>query len=506
MHIVTGEEMYAIDRCTIEEVGLDGHLLMENAGQAVTRELCQRLQDSDRIAVLIGKGNNGGDGFVIARMLLEKGYDVEAWLIPPCEKVKDDARRHMEIFERAGHEVLMYRGNEALLSQRLCHYAVIIDALLGIGVKGTPRTPYGEVISEVNRSPAFVAAVDIPSGVPADGGEIDIGVQADETLTLQCPKIGLFTPGHAQYYGKWKTVDIGIPEKAVNSSAGSRILWKKEEVSASFPERSASSHKGSHGKGLLVAGCRCMTGAPVLAARAALRGGTGLLTVALPDVIHPIVAGSVIEATYLLCPSNDGFFSGELPLHAEFDGVAAGPGIGREKGGFEIVKQLLTQTDCPLVLDADALYHLQSLKSLLKQRKAATVITPHPGEMARLLDCSVEEVQQNRFQCSRDFAVMHGVYLVLKGPYTIVATPGGEQYINQTGNAALAKGGTGDVLTGLILAFIMQHDSFQAAISNAVYVHGKTADVLVRENHSPVDVLATDVIQAFPKVLRSLTK
>jgi hydroxyethylthiazole kinase-like uncharacterized protein yjeF len=505
VHIVTGEEMYAIDRYTIEEVGLAGQMLMENAGQAVARMLFRRLKQSDSIAVMIGTGNNGGDGFVIARVLLEKGYGVQVWLVPPRKKLKGDAKKHMEIFERTGHEFQCYRGNEAVFSDRVQCCTVIIDALLGTGVKGAPRSPYREMIADMNASRAFVVSVDIPSGVPADGGKPEIAVEADETLTLQSPKLGLFTPNQANYYGKWDVLDIGIPNKAVTAIAGTRKLWQREDVSGSLPERSASSHKGTHGKGLLAAGSRSMTGAPVLAAQSALRGGSGLLTVALPDVIHPVVAGHVVEATYALCPaSTDGLFSGELPIELSYDGIAAGPGMGREKGGYMLVAKLLKEAACPLLLDADALFHVQSCKSLLKERKRSTILTPHPGEMARLADCSVQDVQQNRFQIARDFATTYGVYLVLKGPSTIVTTPDGMQYVNPTGNASLAKGGTGDVLTGLILAFMMQHNSLQAAISNAVYIHGEVADILTAEDHSSLDVLATDVIEAFPRVFRSL--
>ncbi|HEU5140737.1 MAG TPA: NAD(P)H-hydrate dehydratase [Bacillales bacterium] len=507
MHIVTGEEMNEIDRLATQDIGLAGPMLMENAGQAVTRRILERLRPDDRVAVMIGTGNNGGDGFVIARLLMDKGFDVEAWLIPPRKKIKGDARTHLEIFEAAGFRAYGYGRNERLFSDRLNRYTVIIDALLGTGISGEVRSPYKEVIDEINHARASVIAVDLPSGVSANGGEISGKVVlADHTVTLQCPKTGSVTYPSAHYYGTWETVDIGIPQKAVEGTAGSRWLWEAEDVKRTFPERSSSSHKGSHGKGLLVAGSRQMTGAVVLSAKAAMRGGAGLLTAALPDVIHPIVASQVTEATYRLFPAVNGAFSGEFKLDSGHDAVAVGPGIERAEGTGDVVEKLLAECHSPLIIDADGLFHLEHCKPLLKKRNAQTVLTPHPGEMARLIGGSVKDVQSNRFEVSREFAREYGVYLVLKGPYTIVATPDGKQYVNSTGNAALAKGGTGDVLTGLILAFSMQHSQLQPAVSNAVYLHGKTAEWLVGRNHSPIDVMASDVIEAFPEMMHDFLR
>ncbi|HET7657313.1 MAG TPA: NAD(P)H-hydrate dehydratase [Bacillales bacterium] len=505
MHVVTGKEMGEIDRVMMESIGLSGPMLMENAGQAVARKLLERLQPDDRIAVLIGSGNNGGDGFVVARVLLDKGYDAEAWLIPPRTKIKGDAKVHFELFERAGFQVWEYSQNKNGLDDRIDRYTVIVDAMLGTGVRGVARQPYKEWIERVNASGACVISVDLPSGVHADGGELEGPViRADRTFTLQCPKLSALTYPSAEYYGEWELVDIGILQTVIEKTAPLRKLWQLKDVNRSFPRRSASSHKGSHGKGLLVAGSREMTGAAVLSAKAALRGGAGLLATAVPDIAHPIIASQVTEATYKICPSENGFFSGETPFDLQYDAIAVGPGMGREKGPLKVLETLLKEFEGPLVIDADGLFHLKELTSVLKQRNHETILTPHPGEMARLLDVSAQEVQASRFEAAKNFAVEYGVYLVLKGPYTIVTTPEGKQFVNSTGNPALAKGGTGDVLTGLILAFIMQHSCLQAAISNAVYLHGMAADRLVRNSHSSIDVTATDVIEEFPAMMHEL--
>lgn len=503
MHIVTGDEMNEIDRCTMNEIGLNGEMLMENAGRAVAGKLCKQLKKEDRVAVMIGTGNNGGDGFVIARVLLDADYHVDVWLIPPRQKIKGDARKHLEIFEAAGFEVQAYSENEAVFASRRDRYTFVIDALLGTGVHGAPRSPYKEVIEQINAWPAKVVSVDVPSGVAADGGELaGEPVRADRTITLQAPKLSAVTYPSADYYGEWETVDIGIPRGVFERIAASRAMWGAGDVRRTLPRRSGSSHKGSHGKGLLVAGSSAMTGAPVMAASAALRAGAGLLTTAVPDAIHPVVASQVTEATYAPCPSENGAFSGEGTPEVDFDGVAVGPGMGRGEGTRRIVERLLRETSSPLVVDADGLYFLDGLQPLLQERQEATVLTPHAGEMARLLGTSVKEAQNRRFEASRDYAMANGVYLVLKGPYTIVTTPDGQQYVNPTGNASLAKGGTGDVLTGLILAFMMQHSDLQSAVSNAVYLHGQAADFLVEREHSLLDVVATDVIAALPRTLR----
>ncbi|HET7626911.1 MAG TPA: NAD(P)H-hydrate dehydratase [Bacillales bacterium] len=498
MHVVTGEEMHRIDRETVQKIGLSGETLMESAGRAAAGKLMGRIGKKEKIVVLAGTGNNGGDGFVIGRVLLEAGYDAEVWLIPPRKKIKGDARKHLAIYEAAGFHVETYQGNEARLAASLERCTVVVDAMLGTGVKGGVRPPYKEIIQRLNEARALTIAVDVPSGVPSDGERIEgEAVKADWTLTLQCPKTSAFVYPHASYYGECETLNIGIPQKVVRAIAPARQLWSADAFRRHFPKRAADAHKGSHGKGLIIAGSREMPGAAAMTGAAALRGGGGLVTLAVPAAIQPTVASLLPEATYRPCASADGAFSGEWPLEAAYDAVAAGPGIGRGDGAAKLVAALLRECEAPLVLDADALYPLDRLKAELKARPAPTVLTPHPGEMARLTGTSVEAVQSSRFQSAREFARTYGVWLVLKGPYTIVSAPDGMQFVNPTGNAALAKGGTGDVLTGLIFAFIMQHPQIQPAVSNAVYLHGQAADDLVANGTAPASVLATDLIEQF---------
>ncbi|ATA59821.1 bifunctional ADP-dependent (S)-NAD(P)H-hydrate dehydratase/NAD(P)H-hydrate epimerase [Geobacillus stearothermophilus] len=502
--IVTAEEMYAIDREVAERIGISADSLMENAGQALFWALKKRIPPAAKVAVLAGTGNNGGDGFVIARMLKSYGYETDVWLVPPKEKVKGAARTALEVYERSGYAWIAYEGKERELAALLPHYDIIIDALLGIGVKGDVRPPYKEIIEQVNRSPAVVYAIDVPSGVPADGGEAGMAVRADATLTVQCPKLGAYTFPAADYYGELTVVDIGIPPAAVQAKAAARFLWEKSDVVRTMPKRTRSSHKGTYGKLLIVGGSKAMAGAVTLAAKAALRSGAGLVTIAVPEAMYEAVANRVPEAMCRLWPAEGGAFAGAADWDGlEIDAIAVGPGMGRTEGVRRLVNELVRQP-VPLVIDADALFFWGDYAELVRERSAPTVITPHPGEMARLLRRPVSEVERDRFGVSKRLAMEYGVYVVLKGPYTIVTAPDGAQYVNATGNPALAKGGSGDVLTGIVAAFLLQHEAVQPAVSNAVFVHGKAADWLVQHGHSPWDVLASDVVEALPAVLASL--
>ncbi|WP_458415006.1 NAD(P)H-hydrate dehydratase [Schinkia sp. CFF1] len=501
MQVVTANEMYEIDRFTMGEIGLPGVLLMENAGHAFVQKALDYLDKGQRIAILIGTGNNGGDGFVIARILKSLGFDADALLVVEEEKVKGDALFHFEAFRNSGYEIISLRDLGCLQG-----FDVIIDAMLGIGIKGEVKSPYREIIMACNELDNLKISVDIPSGVPADGTHsFELAFKAGLTITLQHPKLSAFTYPARDFYGQLEIVPIGIPPKASRAVLKQvRMCWTDKEVRETMPHRSPSSHKGTHGKGLVIGGSRDMTGAPVMTTRATLRAGGGLTTLAIPACLHSIVASQIVEAMFSPWRSENGHFIGELGTDvSRFDAVAFGPGVGRENGGEKILSTLLDNVKAPLIVDADGLFYLAKLKEKLKKRPYPTIITPHTGEFARLTGYSHTEIEKNRFGLSREFAVEYGVYLVLKGPYSIVTTPTGMQFVNTSGNAALAKGGTGDVLTGIILAFVMNHTCLQEAISNAVYVHGKAADVLVNQKHTMWDTLATDVIEALPSVFRT---
>lgn len=506
--MVTGDEMRQIDRYAIEEIGFKEELLMENAGQAFVHQFISLVEKKHtRVAVLVGVGNNGGDGFVISRSLIEKGYHVDVWLIPPVNKVKGTARYHMDLYLRLGYGFRSYETlAEGDFFQELLNYTHVIDALLGTGFIGHLRSPYTEIIELVNSSRCIVYSVDLPSGLSADGLQEQpfLAIKANFTITFQCPKVSSYLYPFREYYGDLSVVDIGIPKLAIEENSHGRYLWTEDHIRETLPVRKPSSHKGSHGKGLIIAGSQTMTGAPILTAKACHRLGAGLVTLATPTTAHSTIASQLIEATFHLCPSKNGeIVDVNLPtkdLEKTFDAIAIGPGLGRSNHG-EYIERLLKEYNKPLIIDADGLYYVKKFLSSLKERKGITILTPHVGEFAALLDEPVASIEKDRFGKALQFAVQYGVYLVLKGPYTIVTTPRGKQFINTTGNASLAKGGTGDVLTGMVLALIMQSKDVQCAISNAVFLHGKAADYLTEEGWSPMSVLASDLVIEMPRVL-----
>lgn len=497
MHVVSRKEMQAIDRYTMEQIGLGGPLLMENAGQAVFAELAPELKKGEKVIVIIGKGNNGGDGFVVARQLLDsRAVHEETWLLPDPEKVTGDAAYHMNAYLAAGGTVRRVTEDAEAFAASVGQADLIIDALLGTGIHGTPYPDYLQVIGLINRSGARVVSVDLPSGVSADGEPFAHEcVNADLTLTVGCPKLAQFVRPAARHFGEVRTVRIGIPESAFKNLDIKRKVWQEEDIVRTLPRRDPFSHKGSHGKGLLIAGSPQMSGAAFFAAKAALRSGIGLLKVSVPDQVRPVIAALLPETMYMQRQALD--FQG-------LSGLAVGPGLGREPEQAVLVRRVLEYGEIPCIIDADGIYHLKGMLELLRERRVPAVLSPHPGEMAHLLDLSVKDVEENRFNMARAFAEKYHVYLVLKGKNTIITAPDGEQAVNTTGNAALAKGGSGDVLTGIIFAFLLQHRRMMDAICNAVYLHGAVADDLVRTGHSMLDVLASDLIERIPPVLHRL--
>ncbi|WP_416148584.1 NAD(P)H-hydrate dehydratase [Salipaludibacillus sp. HK11] len=507
MYVVTGGEMHQIDRYTMDQLGLSEEILMENAGQAFVRHLLTSVSIDEKVIVLIGAGNNGGDGFVISRLLAEKGFQFEIWVVPPVERVKGTARFHMDIFKRCGYSFIEYEANSIGFRESLNTCSVIIDALLGTGVKGNLRKPYAYVIKAVNESEKRIISVDIPSGVPSSEGEAEVyGVIANETFTFQAPKLSAFVYPSALHFGEVHTLEIGIPKIAFTEVAPQRQLITEKRVRTTLAKRPADAHKGKAGRALIIGGTQEMTGAPVLTTDACLRAGAGLATMAIPACIHPIVTQKLTESTFMKLPDAEGEIRSDVLKeeisYIQYDGIAIGPGMGRNIS--KPIYEALRSFNGPVVIDADGLYHMSNElhRWCEEPRSGPTIITPHPGEMALLTGRTIKEVEEHRFEYTLDFAKKYQMYVVLKGPFTIVTTPVGEQWVNTTGNASLAKGGSGDVLTGMILALVLQQHSVIDAICNAVHIHGKLADKMI-ETHDIFSVKASDLIHSLPRVLRS---
>ncbi|MBA2176793.1 NAD(P)H-hydrate dehydratase [Halobacillus locisalis] len=502
MDIVTAQEMYEWDRVTIEDVGIDGAILMDSAGRAVADDMASHIEKRDKIVVLIGAGNNGGDGFVIARTLLNRGYDVEAWQVVPDEKIKGDAAKHRSLFLASGYELHSCK-EVGEVKPSLEKADVIIDAMLGIGVRGGLREPIADIVQEANAQKARRMSVDLPTGVPADETDEQItAFHADKTTIVAAPKMSAFLEKTSSYYGKWNVVEIGLPSPKLPDPR--RQVWTEADVKRTLPRRDRNAHKGSHGKGLIVGGSTVMPGSVAMSARASLRSGAGLITIATVESAIPSIAPFIQEATFVGLGEKEGFACRPAPSSlSDYDGIAFGMGIGRQEPTRSLLSEILQEADTPLLIDADGLYELPL--DLMQKREAPTILTPHPGEFAQLTGKSISDVLARPFSLSRTFAQAYGVHLVLKGPSTIITSPDGEQRVDVSGNAGLAKGGSGDVLSGMLVAMIMQHDSMMDALANGCVLHGKTAERLTSDDHSMIDLLASDVVEGLPITFRAFS-
>jgi NAD(P)H-hydrate epimerase len=506
MKLVTGATMQELDRRAIEERGIPGLQLMENAGRICAEQLDAvfGMEPLLKVVVVAGKGNNGGDGFVIARSLQEKGWDAEVLLLADPAAVAGDALTNLERIPAA----IVYPCTtiEELVRQawRLAEATVIVDALFGTGLQHEVTGLPAAAIDLMNRSGRPIWAVDMPSGVHAGTGAIlGCAVRAERTVTFVLPKLGqVLSPG-AEQVGRLVVADIGIPADLVAAVPGVDFLDLATVVPLLKP-RERRAHKGCFGHCLVVAGSIGKTGAAAMAANSAVRAGAGLVTVAVPASLNIILEIKTTEAMTLpIADNGSGYFGADaaatILLAAEAkSAVAIGPGISTSATVPGLIDRLLAKLPQPLVVDADALNIIATDASMLKRRASRDVIlTPHPGEMARLAGITVAAVEADRIGVARRFAVEYGVYLVLKGARTVIAGPDGEVAINTSGNPGMATGGMGDVLTGVLTALLAQGYDPATACRLGVFVHGLAADQ-VAEQKGEIGLSAVDVQEQLP--------
>jgi NAD(P)H-hydrate epimerase len=515
VRILTAAQMREADRFTIEEIGIPSLVLMENAGRQVVAaiEAAYEPQLNGRIAVLCGRGNNGGDGFVVARTLMQRGVDCAVFVIGAVADVRGDARINLDILGRLGVTVVEINDEQAweLHFSEISQCTLIVDAIFGTGLKQALGGMLETVVADINASGIPIVAIDLPSGLSADTPHL-IGdcIDASMTVTLAAPKLPLILPPGEAHAGDVVIADIGIPTEVIDGLDGPQIeLLTREDARTLLEPRAADSHKGDFGRVLLIAGSRGKTGAAHLAGMGALRAGAGLVTIATPASCLPIVASLAPEfMTEPLAETGDGQVTvAAMDRIAEFrqDVIACGPGLGRGASVGEFVRALIDRSESPLVLDADALTVLADDPGRLAGREERDIIiTPHPGEMARLVGGTTDEIQANRIDVASEFASTRRVYVVLKGHRTIVATPEGRIFINPTGNAGMATGGTGDVLTGMIAAFLAQLLDAEAACRLAVFLHGIAGD-LAEASEGQVAMTATDVLAHIGEAICDLT-
>jgi len=511
MWVVTAAQMQTLDRRTIQEAKVPGTTLMERAGTGVVTHLIQAWGSpkGKKIVILCGKGNNGGDGLVVARLMAKKGAKLKVVLMAPLNELSPDAKvMYRRLSKIIKPSLFTVNPSEESLRSLTQDADFLVDALLGTGLSSSVRSPYTFAIEAMNASPAFTAAIDIPSGLDSNtGATLGVAVHADLTVTFGCPKLGLFLDSAIDKVGNIEVVDIGIPPEFVTDLNPHIHLLSHEMVRSLIPPRLPSSHKGTFGHAGIVAGSPGKTGAPAMAGLGALRVGTGLVTVASPQSVSPILESKLLEVMTEPMPESSQHllgmeaYPGLLAFASTKSALAFGPGMGISPETTELLCHLLPQLEAPCVLDADALNGLTQHCQIFSLMKQPPILTPHPGEMARLLSASsARQVNEDRIGVSRQFAKEHGVILVLKGARTLIAEPQGHVAICPTGNPGMASAGMGDVLTGMITGLLAQGLSAWDAARAGVFLHGLAGDLAAATIGEP-GLIAGDVITAIPHAL-----
>jgi hydroxyethylthiazole kinase-like uncharacterized protein yjeF len=528
MKALTAAEMREADRLTTERFGIPSLRLMEAAGKhvadAVLREFSPLLPQ--RVTVLCGKGNNGGDGLVAARHLKSAGIEPRVYLFGDPREMRGDAGANLARWLEAGNTILAIESEPAWESAwpAVADSQVIVDALLGTGLRGAATGLIAQAIEDINRlsanataaRPAFILAVDTPSGLSSDGQRAEGPVlHAHRTVTFTAPKVSQLISRDADAVGALDVCAIGSPDALVEEVGQGTLRWAGPEEFAGLPlVRPVKSHKGTFGHVLLIAGSLGKSGAAILSGRAALRGGAGLVTIATPDMVLPTVAAGRPEyMTQRLDATPEGtvaFSSLEKKRFAEIlkgkTVLGVGPGLGTHPETQKFIRGVVRETPLPMILDADGLNAFAGNGDLLRDRASKFLaLTPHPGEMARLLGTTSAAVQEDRVPMALDAARRWNAHVVLKGYHSIVASPDGRTFVATAGNAGLGKGGTGDVLTGLLAALIAQFGADDGArvLSLGVYLHGRAAEIASRGTDLS-GLLAREVADAVPQARRKL--
>lgn len=509
LKLLTGAEMREVDRAASQDFGLAGAVLMELAGRAVA-EAARAMAEAagargGHVTLACGRGNNGGDGFVAARWLVRWGFVPEVFLIGDPENLSDDTGTNLNLLLRSGVgvEVIREEAQLVLLAGSLRRASVVVDALLGTGLSGPPGGLVGAAIRTLGGAAVPILAVDVPSGLVADTGALhDPHVEAARTVTFGAWKRGLVLQPGAAAAGQIELVDIGLPSPLLAALDKAPALLEAADIAAHLPPRAVDFHKGLAGRAMLVAGSRALGGAALLAARGAARGGAGLTTLACPTglalcarVTTPEVMLSALEE------DTDGLVAESAAeavarLVAQADAVGLGPGLGTSEGPRAVVRAALEAARGPVVLDADALTLLAETPDLRDGLDVPLLLTPHPGEAGRLLRVEVRRVQEDRLGAAVTLARRYGAVVLLKGAPTVIATPAGRVTLNPTGTPAMASGGMGDALTGLLVALLAGGLAPEAAAQAGAWLHGRAGELAA--DGADAGLLASDLVEALP--------
>ena len=518
--ILTAAEMREVDRVTIEERGIPGLVLMENAGARVYGFLAHQFSplEKQRVVILCGRGNNGGDGLVIARHMVTHGQGgaLQVVLLGDPRRLRGDAAANYRMLRAADFKPTIVRNPADWQRVRpsLLPATLVVDAMLGTGLRGPAEGLYREVIEDLNAnfSHARVVAVDMPSGLPSDSGEpLGESVHADHTVTFTAPKLSQIFAPNCERVGRLHVAPIGTAPSVMESDPQLKLsMVEAADIAPLFAPRNRSAHKGDFGHVVVVGGSRARPGAVLMAGTAALRAGAGLVTVATAASATAAIVSYTPELMTEPGEEDEDGSLGESAYRASWferaTVAAVGPGLGTSPANQKLVRRIVSEVELPLVVDADGLTALAGAgKRSWGAKSRLLVLTPHPGEMSRLTGLSTEEVEQRRVEVARQFAQERQVYLVLKGFRTLTATPDGQVFVNPTGTPAMASGGTGDILTGMMSGFLAQfpQKTPELVIAAAVYLHGLAAELAAKET-GELSMLATDILQHLPEAIRSL--
>ncbi|MBI1912540.1 MAG: NAD(P)H-hydrate dehydratase [Deltaproteobacteria bacterium] len=513
MKLADARTIQSMDRAAVEDYGISGLQLMENAGRGLAEIIKRELSgiQNPQVAILAGKGNNGGDGFVAARHLKNSGISAYVLSLSKMEEIKGDAGSNASSWHKMGGEIFPLSTKQDLknFENELRGSDIIVDAIFGTGLSSKVLGIHAEVINHLNSLNKKVIAVDIPSGIDATTGSVlGCAVKAYLTVTMAMPKLGLYVYPGRSYAGRVETVDIGIPSKLLDTDLKWNLITE-DDLRKILKPRVPDSHKGLYGHLLVVAGSTGMTGAAYMAGISAMRVGAGLTTVAVPESLNPIMEVKTTEVMTKPLPETESRTVGLVSLEKVKeimegkDALVIGPGVGNSEDIYNLIKAVIKVVKTPLVIDADGLNSIAGHPEIFKDLATEVILTPHPGEMARLLDVRTSDVQADRVGSATRVAKQTGATVVLKGAGTVIADPKGKIFINPTGNPGLATGGTGDILAGMIGGLLAQGYSAIEASTAAAYMHGLAGDELKNAQGGEIGMIATDLLAFIPKIINS---
>jgi len=498
IEVFSANQCKEMDRYAIDKIGIPGLILMENAAIGIFKEVVNK---GESFLILCGKGNNGGDALALCRHLILEGKKVKVYIISKDENYTNDFKTNFNILEKLidKRELLFIKSENDIdenIINDIKNYDVVIDGIFGVGLNKDLNGIFKSVIEKVNLYGKFIISIDIPSGLDCDLGiERGIAVHADITYTFEVVKQGFLNYKAINCVGNIKILKIGIPEHIKKINSGNFYILEKQQYKRLLSKRQVYGHKGNYGKALVVAGRMGFTGAAFITTECTVRAGAGLTTLICNEDVQTVLGNRFIEAMTLNWDNNN-----VIELIKGASSIAFGPGIGTGHSKEKLLEQVINNSKCPIVIDADGITLIGQNKSLLDNLKGRAIITPHPGEMARFLGITVEDVECDRTNITREVAKKYGIVVLLKG-YNTVISNGKDTYINPTGNSKMASGGMGDALTGIINAFISQGINLDKAALLGAYVHGKIADKLGKQAYI---VNARDIINELPKEINNI--